>query len=196
MRQVLKILAWTFASFIIVGLLVVCISGVLKSVDTPTNDSLPSPAEVSRRLSETPAPSPNATPDGNSVETAVPVKYGQTYRWNDGLRIKVSSPKPYQLEEGVVGKYKHYIIFTVTVISSAVYTEEQFIERTVTTRTGLGEQYYGEGTGWPDRVFKGRPSTFKVVYGVPDMKDVEFSLNPCIFPESPNALMFEYVTWK
>ena len=155
--------------------------------------SAPTPSVVT--TSPTPTPSPTASK--SPVEEKVLLNYGQTYQYNDGLRVTVSKPKDYPKDPTVKMSKKYYKYFSVTVKNTVRKSyETNYFDVNSVAGDSYGEYTATEGNGFPTApLAKGESLTFTVAFGYDSNEPPVVSFNPFVDPELPDILTSETVTW-
>lgn len=157
-----------------------------KTVPTTSVSVIPSP---------TPTPTPTASK--SPVEEQTLLNYGQTYQYNDGLRVTVSAPKDYPKDPTVKMSKKYYKYYTVTVKNTVRKSyETNYFDVNSTAGDSYGEYTATEGNGFPTApLAKGESLTFVVAFGYDSDESPRVSFNPFVDPELPDILTSETVTW-
>lgn len=131
------------------------------------------------------APAESTPAETTTSEAAVNPKFGETYTWDDGLAVTVSTPAPYTLSDsGYVGNPgAAQVAFDVKVVNTGTANYEVVgmylslqsgnveAEQIFDTANGLG--------GAPSTpVLPGREAVFKVGFGVADPVDLVMQVTP------------------
>lgn len=146
-------------------------------------------------VTETVAP-PEAAPEPPAADDGV-VAFGKTWTWDDGLQVKVSEPVAYRASNTALGGdgYKQQVVFTVTVTNKTGARFDPVLTTDITSAGREGDQIFDvakDVSGGPDASLRdGGKVTFKIAYGVDDIKDIELQVSPdfghevAIFSTSP-----------
>ena len=112
------------------------------------------------------------------------VAFGQSYRWDDGLQVTISTPKPYKPSRWAAAKKsKNYLVMTVTVLNgtSATY-EPALFNLSAQSGDAESEQVFDSGNGVggsPNtKLLKGRQAKWKVAFAVKNPKDLVVEVTP------------------
>lgn len=111
-------------------------------------------------------------------------KFGQTYTWENGLAVTVSTPKPFKPSEyAAAEKATAYLEWTVTIVNGTKdnYDPSLFSTTLQSANTEASEVFDMENgfEGSPSTtLLPGRESKFKIGYGVQDPKDLVLEVTP------------------
>ena len=121
-------------------------------------------------------------PTGTAAAAPELVKFGQGFRWTNGVEIGVAKPTPF-----TPGQYsskkpaKAYLMFTVTIVnkSGAAFDPSSLQLSAVSGGTAASRVYDSDLGSLPSAtILNGRTLSFKVGYGVADPKDVVMQVQP------------------
>lgn len=129
----------------------------------------------------------DATPADEATTTASdgPVKFGETWEWEDNLSLTVSKPKPYTPSESAAADKhaKHFVQFTVTVVNKTGKTfDPALFNASLQSANEEGDQVFDSenniGGGPSTKLLSGREAKFKVAYAAADPKDLVLEVHP------------------
>lgn len=138
----------------------------------PTQGTNADPTE-----SESPDASATPTDDGT-------IAFGQAYKYDDGLQIIISAPKPYKPSRwAAFKKSKGYLVMTVTVLNgTSAKFEPAMFSMTAQSGDEEGDQVFDSGNGLKGapstKLLKGRQAKWKVAFGVKNPKDLVLEVTP------------------
>lgn len=121
---------------------------------------------------------PSATPAANP-------RFGETFRFVNGLAVMVGTPQPFTPSEtaAVQQKAPAYLSFPVTVVNgSSTNYDPALFNATVQSANVEGAQVFDSAQGVngspSTTVLPGRESAFRVVFGVTDPADLVLEVTP------------------
>jgi hypothetical protein len=149
-------------------------------VDSPAAGSnRPSSSSTSASPTETPSPSSTTTDTSQA-------KFGEAYKWTDGLQVKVGAPTNYKPSNSAYvpdPKPPAFIKMEFTVVNGS---KEPFdpVGFYVTVQSGNVEakQVFDSGGGMAGspstKILPGREAKFSLAFGVTDPKDLVVQVRP------------------
>ena len=147
-------------------------SGEIGEAATGSNAQAPASASAEQ------APAPNP-------------KFGETFNYENGLSVTVSSPEPYTpSDSAALGSEPNNVKFNVKVVNG---TQENFnlagVYATVQSGNTEGTPVFDSANGIesapPTPLLPGRESTWDLVFGVTDPADIVMQIQPGVFELDP-----------
>lgn len=136
-------------------------------------------------MSPAESPSPSESSSSDEAADSGIAKFGQTYKWDDGLTVTISEPKSFKPGEYAAGgeKAKAHALFNITVTngSDQPFDPSLFIA-TLTSGEEEGEQVFDSENGLEGspntKVLPGKKVKFTLGFGLKDLKDVVLEVTP------------------
>lgn len=131
------------------------------------------------------ASSPSASTTESASADLGTIKFGQSYKWDDGLQVTVTTPGAFKPSEWAVGgkKNAHYVAMTVTLVNGTGKTwdptmfhlsgqsGDQDADQVFDTAKGVGDS--------PDtKLLAGRQAKWKVAFAVKNTADLVLEVEP------------------
>lgn len=145
--------------------------------------STPASAPASKGAAPAPAPAPAKTEE--PAATSGTAKFGQVWKYNDGVSITVSKPAPGVGTDSSTAAGKPISIYTVTIVNGAkeplkptAYANVSHGPEGVTAEQ-VFDSAQGLGMGFSNTILPGKRATVKLGFALPaTAKDVTFSIAP------------------
>jgi len=145
--------------------------------------STPSPTSSEPGNFETPDPA-DLEPTTDEPEPPTDIRFGETWEWEDGMQVTVSTPKKYRPSEYAAGTdgYTKFVQFTVTVKNGTKKKVDLIGMADVASGDTEGHEVFDSGKGIEGSpstsILPGRKVTYKVAFGVENPSDIVFQYGP------------------
>lgn len=147
--------------------------------DASASEAIPEPSSTSPSSEVTPETVPEQ-PDGAEE---MMVGFGETFEWEDGTKVLLTTPVAYSPDEYAAGGegYDSFVKITVTITNgSGAPLDASFSSPTVTSGVTEGSEIFDETVGDSpmSSILPGRTITFDTAYGVDDPSDIVAEFAP------------------
>lgn len=123
------------------------------------------------------------------VEEDVPLAFGDTKTYSDGLSVTISKGQKFRPSEYASGKGKVFVKYSVTIVNgTAKMFDPGMFSASVQSSNVEGDLVFDSASdimGSPDtKLLKGREAKFTIGFGVENLKDVVLEARPSFEHES------------